>query len=254
MTPGCTQHHSRTQDADDRIVHSAMHRAALVGAALLVAACQTDGPQGGGPVTQATPMQVSQPAQRPGYIRADGRPVAQAFGSATAQRILSDEFRGARAAAVLASARDVPGYVCPADPIVSLGAVAPFPIRPGAVSWTEQWTVRCDVQVRRNFLAILEGSQLRMVHLLPGTTLADPVLQRDAAVGVITSAALERPRECTQPGAVIDTTVIDRPERHSAPWTEAWTVMQCGTKLPVTVTFTPTQDRGTSWSVRRPRP
>ena len=253
MTTGCTQRQSRTQDADGRLVRPAMHRAALVGAVLLLMACQTDGPQGAGPATQATPMAVSQPVQPPAYIRADGRSVSQAFGSATAQRILSDEFRGPRSAAVLASAREVPGYVCPANPIVRLGAVAPFPIRPGAVSWIEHWTLQCDVQVRRNFLAILEGSQLRMVQLLPGATFADPVLQRDAAVGVISSAALERPRECNQPGAVIDTALIDRPERPGVPWTEAWTVMQCDTKVPITVTFTPVQAGGITWSVRRPR-
>lgn len=230
-----------------------LRHAALASAALLVAACQTDGPQGARPVTQATPMTMAQPVQSPAYIRADVTPVLQAFGAATAQRILSHEFHGPRATAVLASARETPGYGCPADPSVTLGAVTPFPIRPGAVSWIEHWVIRCDVLVQRNFLAIPEGRQLRMVQLLPGATLADPTLQRDAAFGVITAAASGRPRNCTQLGEVIDTALIGRPERPGAPWSEAWTVIQCGTKRAIMVDFTPAREGGVTWGVRAPR-
>jgi hypothetical protein len=195
---------------------------------------------------------AAQPPQRASYIRADGRYIAQAFGSAMAERILSDEFRSTRTVAVLSSAREIPGYNCPANPIVSLVVVVPFPGKPGAVSWLERWVIGCDVQVQRNFIAILENNYLRIGQLLPGTTLADPMLQRDANAGIVAVAAVRRPSGCNEPGKVIDTAVSKQPERPGVRWNEVWTVMQCGARLPLPVTFTPASTGGVTWSVGPP--
>lgn len=191
----------------------------------------------------------AQTPTRPAYVRADGGPVAQAFGAAMADRILSDEFHKTRAWAVVTSAREMPGYVCPKDPVVQLDAVTPFPVRPGAVSWIEHWRVRCDVTVRRNFLAILETDKLRMLQLAPGASLADPVLQRDAARGIHAHAAQGKPGGCDAQGTVIDTAVSRMPERPGLPWSEVWTVLHCDTRQPITVTFAPSPAGGVTWSI-----
>jgi hypothetical protein len=200
-------------------------------------------------IALATLPASAQSPQRPAYVRADGGPVAQAFGAAMAERILSDEFHKTRAWAVVTSAREMPGYACPKDPVVQLDAVTPFPVRPGAVSWIEHWRIRCDVPVRRNFLAILETDRLRMLQLAPGASLADPVLQRDAAPGIHAHAAQGRPAGCDAQGVVIDTAVSRMPERPGLPWSEVWTVLQCETRQPIAVTFTPAQAGGVTWSI-----
>ncbi|MFO0293695.1 MAG: hypothetical protein ACK51F_10180, partial [Rhodospirillales bacterium] len=87
----------------------------------------------------------------------------------------------------------------------------------GRRSRIEHWRVRCDVTVRRNFLAILETDQLRMLQLAPGASLADPVLQRDAARGIHAHAAQGKPGGCDAPGTVIDTAVSRMPERPGRP-------------------------------------
>jgi hypothetical protein len=199
------------------------------------------------PMAQAQTQ--AQTPTRPAYVRADGGPVAQVFGAAMADRILSDEFHKTRAWAVVTSAREMPGYACPKDPVVQLDAVTPFPVRPGAVSWIEHWRVRCDVTVRRNFLAILETDKLRMLQLAPGASLADPVLQRDAARGIHAHAAQGKPGGCDAQGTVIDTAVSRMPERPGLPWTEVWTVLHCDTRQPITVTFAPSPAGGVTWSI-----
>lgn len=201
----------------------------------------------------APPASSARSTQRPDYVRADGGPVAQAFGAAMAERILSDEFHKTRAWAVVTSAREMPGYACPKDLVVQLDVVTPFPVQPGAVSWIEHWRIRCDVTVRRNFLAILEtDSKLRMLQLAPGASLADPVLQRDAARGVHMHAAQMKPGGCDAQGVVIDTAVTRMPERPGTPWTEVWTVLQCEAKVPVTVSFAPAPSGGVTWSIASP--
>ena len=207
-------------------------------------------------VLQFLPLTAAaQPSQRPAYISADAGPVTQAFGAAMAQRIFSDEFRSTRATAVLSSAREIPGFACPAEPVVSLEVVVPYPVRPGAISWLERWRIRCDVPVRRNFIAILENNHLRIAQLLPGASLADLTLQRDTLTGVISTAATGRPSGCSAPGRIINIEVSKMPERTGGPWTEVWTVMQCEAKLPLSVTFTPAPTGGVTWTVgpaRRP--
>lgn len=201
----------------------------------------------------APPASSARSTQRPDYVRADGGPVAQAFGAAMAERILSDEFHKTRAWAVVTSAREMPGYACPKDLVVQLDVVTPFPVQPGAVSWIEHWRIRCDVTARRNFLAILEtDSKLRMLQLAPGASLADPVLQRDAACGVHMHAAQMKPGGCDAQGVVIDTAVTRMPERPGTPWTEVWTVLQCEAKVPVTVSFAPAPSGGVTWSIASP--
>jgi hypothetical protein len=160
---------------------------------------------------------------RPAHVRADAGPVARAFGTAMAGRILSDEFHRTRAWATITSARETPGHVCPKDRVVQLDGIKPFPVQPGAVSWIERWRIGCDVTVRRNLFALREAEKLRMLQLAPGG--------------------------CDIPGAMIDIAMGRMPERPGPPWGEVWTVPHCDERQPVTVPFTPSARGGATWSI-----
>jgi hypothetical protein len=185
-------------------------------------------------------------AQVPGYIQADREPVAKAFGKEVADRIFSTAYTPMRQQVVTRSAKFIPGYVCPEDVKISLHHVTPWPIKPGAVSWIERYTVVCTPAALRNFLAIVEG-EARMIEMLPGQTLADPALQRDSLVGVKASAAAANPKDCNR--SIVTDTKVTTPMSGGL-WEERWSLDQCGVKADVEVTFTASARGGTDWSVK----
>jgi hypothetical protein len=109
----------------------------------------------------------------------------------------------------------------------------------------------CGRRSQRNYLAlVLQDGTARMVETLPGNTVTDPILQRDAmqvAVAAGQAAALG----CQQIRPVAAN--VDGPDseptapRRTQPWTEAWILDACGTLLSVPMRFTPTA-RGTSFT------
>ncbi len=109
----------------------------------------------------------------------------------------------------------------------------------------------CGQQTQRNYLAIilLDGTR-RINELLPGSTVTDPVLQRDAMQAATASAnATVRncqqivPRDSRFDGQDTEPTA----SRRTRPWAEIWLMDACGTMLTVPMRFTPT-DRGTSFT------
>jgi hypothetical protein len=185
-------------------------------------------------------------AQVPGYIQADREPVTKAFGKEVADKIFSPAYTKMRQEIMARSTKFIPGFACPDDVKISLGMVTPWPIKPGAVSWIERYTVICTPQTQRNFLAIVEG-EARMIELLPGQTLADPALQRDSIVGVQASAVAANPKGCTR--SVVTDTKVTTPMSGGL-WQERWSLDQCGAKADVDVTFTNSPRGGTDWSVK----
>lgn len=109
----------------------------------------------------------------------------------------------------------------------------------------------CGRRMQRNYLHLVmpDGSQ-RLVETLPGTTVTDPVLQRDAMrsaamaahAGVPTCQQLQ-PRAAEFEGQDSE----PRAARRTRPWSEAWIFEGCGAFYAVPMRFTPT-DRGTSFS------
>ena len=185
-------------------------------------------------------------AQVPAYIQADREPVAKAFGKEVADRIFSSAYTQMRQQVMARSAKFIPGYVCPDDVKISLHHVTPWPIKPGAVSWIERYTVACQPAALRNFLAIVEG-EARMIEMLPGQTLADPALQRDSLVGVKASAIPANPKDCNR--SIVTDTKVTTPMSGGL-WQERWSLDQCGARADVDVTFTNSPRGGTDWSVK----
>lgn len=108
--------------------------------------------------------------------------------------------------------------------------------------WTGIYPVSgCGVARTLNFLFIAGPDGVRSVVTLPGTTLADPLLQRDALFFAFTGAGLKAPG--CKDRIVVDT-AVDRSNGANgapgkAPWHETWTVAACGKMLIVPMEFVP---------------
>ena len=187
-------------------------------------------------------------AQTPSYITAKPDAAVRAFGNDTARKIFSNVYTPVRQQAVLRSQKTIPGFDCPSDPQVVLADVIPYPIKSSVVSWIERYVVDCTPRTMRNFLLILEGEQPHVVDLLPGTTNADPLLQRDALQGASAFAGAVTPQGCDR-RVVTETRLISKIER-GAPWQERWFYDLCGTKVEVEMTFTPSERSGTAWGAK----
>ena len=115
---------------------------------------------------------------------------------------------------------------------------------PQSGRWVEHVLVEgCGRPWRLNVLMLVpKPGTLATVPMAPGTTRADPVLQRDAASFAFAAARID-PKGC-KPIYLADTayrgvslepaTIKGKP-----PWSEIWTVAQCDRKIMVALTFTP---------------
>ncbi|WP_428490133.1 hypothetical protein [Rhodopila sp.] len=79
--------------------------------------------------------------------------------------------------------------------------------------------------------------------LAPGTTHADPVLQKDASMRAYTAAVVAaRPDPACDVKYLADTEFIEREKAGSStpnPWRESWTIVLCNKKVVVPVKFIP---------------
>ena len=160
------------------------------------------------------------PAQTPGYITAKPDACCARSAGDAARKIFSNAYTPVRQQAVQRSQKTIPGFECPADPQIALAEIIPYPVKPGAVSWIERYVVACTPRTMRNFLLILEGEQPRVMELLPGTTNADPLLQRDAHQGAAAASPTRSRRAASRP-FVTDTRLVSKLER-GMPWQERW--------------------------------
>lgn len=110
----------------------------------------------------------------------------------------------------------------------------------------------CGRRTLRNYLAIImpDGTG-RMVETLPGTTVTDPVLQRDA-MQVAMAAARTGAQGCQQirpQSADVDGTDSEpAAPRRTRPWTETWVFEACGARVAVPMRFSPSSRGGTDFS------
>jgi hypothetical protein len=110
----------------------------------------------------------------------------------------------------------------------------------------------CGRVVQRNYLAlVLPDGTGRMVETLPGNTVTDPVLQRDAmqAAGAAARAAAPncqqiRPVSADFEGGDSEPNVA----RRTRPWTETWVFDACGTRVAVPMRFAPSASGGTGFT------
>jgi outer membrane biosynthesis protein TonB len=192
--------------------------------------------------------QPGMPAGTPSYIHAKPAPITQALGPDIAKKIFSHAYTPVRQLALGRSAREIPGYECPNDPAAALTDIVPFPVKPATTSWVESYVVGCKPRTKRNFLVMLEEDKPQIAELLPGLTVTDPLLQRDAVTGARAFVDVLKPEGCEKM-VFADTRLAEPLPGAGKPWVEVWTFNQCGTMGSVEMTFTPSPD-GTKWAAK----
>ena len=106
----------------------------------------------------------------------------------------------------------------------------------------------CGAQRQLNILTLAQpDGTLRRISLLPGTTIADPYLQRDAIQYAMIGAARLMARHCHR-ATIVETRFAEfeggpvttvPPARVARPWREDWTVDGCGERAVVPMHFIP---------------
>ncbi len=123
-----------------------------------------------------------------------------------------------------------------------------------AGAWKQQFRTKgCGQSLILNTLTEVTAlNSIAMFDLVPGTTLADPVLAKTAKADAI-QAVPPGPSGCTQ-AYVADTNFTGYGSNTAGqagvgpPWQEVWTIDQCGQDETATLLFTPTTT-GTTISV-----
>ncbi len=120
--------------------------------------------------------------------------------------------------------------------------------------WREGYDVTvCGVKRQLNIVFIAKDGVLKMAAGLPGSSIADPILQNDA------SAAFYGKRGNCEQYFAFDTKFIEftgpaleaEPGQPSRAWREDWTLWACGKEIAVSYTFTPDAS-GTQWEMASP--
>lgn len=186
-------------------------------------------------------------SEPPAYIEADPSAAIAAFGIERARRIFSQAFTAMRQQAVFRSSNSVPGYDCPSGPPMRLVQVIPYPIKPDLASWIERFVLACNPPAQRNFVLVLEKTLPQVIELLPGATLSDPLLQRDAIRSVTSAVLSVKGAACDKP-QITDTAVSAAPDRRGA-WGERWSFDLCGTKAEADIAFALSARGGVEWTV-----
>jgi hypothetical protein len=152
--------------------------------------------------------------------------------------------------AVLAAAQQTPAWThiaCPAasfNEAPEIGVYIPVQFDPSGEPTGGEWregivATGCGAAITLNVLTKVTGTgTLATGPLLPGGTIADPVLQNAAQSNALTAAGGLPPR-CTD-AYVADTSFagyVGNPP--NAPWKEVWTLTLCGASKRVVMHFLP---------------
>lgn len=161
-------------------------------------------------------------------------------------------------AAVLDAARQSPAWshmACPAATFAQqpeVGVYVPIQFNPAGQPVAGEWregviATGCGATVTLNVLTkVTAPATLASGPLLPGGTIADPVLQNDAQANAV-AAAGGIPAACkdayiadTKFNAFEGPANPDLPKgQQAAPWRETWTLSLCGTTKNVVMHFAP---------------
>ncbi len=184
--------------------------------------------------------------------------------AAQAQQKAADAFaavmqNAGHKAAVMDSAKQSPAWshmACPSAsfaPVPEIGVYAPIQFNPAGQPVAGEWREGviangCGTSVTLNVLTkVTAPATLASGPLLPGGTIADPILQNNAQVNAV-AAAGGIPSTCRD--AYIANTSFSGYEgpanaslpegEQSAPWRETWTLNICTTTKNIILHFTPT--------------
>jgi hypothetical protein len=116
--------------------------------------------------------------------------------------------------------------------------------------WREGYeVVACGIKRQLNIIYIAENGTLKSVAGMPGSSIADPILQRDAGMAFYARGG----KDCKQAFALdtkfmgyTDAALDAKPGQPQRSWREDWTLWACGKEIVVPFTFTPNA-RGTQW-------
>jgi len=184
-------------------------------------------------------------AQSPtSYISVSPDEAERALGRDIAARAMSDEYTELRKSKLGASLQGVPGLDCSKGWRFGLVGVARYADLDDQKSWIERYVVECNKTVRRSLLMVIRGSVLEEASLLlPGDTIADPLLQMNA-MGDLAPLALAKASPDCQQHYVVDTAVIEPPS--GGAWKERWSFMVCDKAVDVDAAFVPAPGGRTS--------
>jgi len=177
----------------------------------------------------------------PAYIKAAPAELSGAYGEDVAKRAFSDEL-------INESVKLVPEGQCPEEPEFTLTDAYPYQGEPTSVIWIERYVVNCEQPLRRAMLMLLKEGNITAVPMAPGSTIADPNLQIDAANFAKTAALTQSENDCAE-ASIVDTALVAKPEQTGAPWKEQWSVSTCGAMQLMDVLFTPSPEGGTNVAV-----
>ena len=163
----------------------------------------------------------------PAYIKAAPAELSEAYGENVAKRAFSDELTQTRTELINESAKLVPEGQCPEEPEFTLTDAYPYQGEPTDVIWIERYVVNCEQPLRRAMLMLMKEGNITAVPMAPGSTIADPNLQIDAANFAKTAALTQSENDCAE-AAIVDTALVAKPEQAGAPWKEQWSVSTCG--------------------------
>jgi len=184
----------------------------------------------------------------PAYIKAAPAELSEAYGEDVAKRAFSDELTQTRTELINESVKLVPEGQCPEEPAFTLTDAYPYQGEPTDVIWIERYVVNCEQPLRRAMLMIVKEGNITAVPMAPGSTIADPNLQIDAANFAKTAALTQSENDCAE-ASIVDTALVAKPEQTGAPWKEQWSVSTCGETQLMDVLFTPSPEGGTNVAV-----
>jgi hypothetical protein len=139
---------------------------------------------------------------------------------------------------------------------------------PIAGVWIDRVDIdRCGTTIAENMLVIVDRGTMNIARLLPGTTKAGPLLQRDAMQPALAAATVKRDK-AEKAGAkpcpdregvtVADTSFLreripivnDAAGRMTAgAWDETWIFLFCGQEIPVRIHFDGDGNGGANFTV-----
>jgi hypothetical protein len=125
-------------------------------------------------------------------------------------------------------------------------------------NWIESVKVTsCGVERRHNIQTVIVDGKIKMLAKMNGSSIANAVLQRDAATLLPAAVKTVAGRDCEKP-EVVDTEFTEfqgepvanaKDGPKSRVWREEWRVKACGKEVSLPIVFTPTST-GTSIAVK----
>lgn len=177
-------------------------------------------------------------SEKPDYMEADRAFVEGQFGVEATDYIFSDSLTQDRRGFIARSLQRIPAQACPDNPPFTVLRVWPLISNTAGLAWVERYEVECAPKVRRTALVVArKDTTITMQEVLPGDTLTDIKLQRDAARDITATASRKRAADCQEIPKLMDTRVLENVYETPPKWRELWIYRVCNKTVEVDVRF-----------------